>query len=713
MKRFAALTLAVLFVVASALLGSGAEAQPVPDSPSRLRLDIGEMAPRLLTATSSTLSISGRVTNIGDRRLTGVKARLELGERQTTERQLRASLGEAPPTGASQTRYADVAATLEPGQSAPLTIVVRVNDGAGGLQVTRPGVYPLLVNVNGTPEYGDQARLAALSMLLPVLGVPGKEAPSKPDRPTKVAVLWPIADTRPRVVSAPFGGAMVLSDDQLANDLAPGGRLDALVSTVRARSGDQALTDSLCFAVDPDLLDTVDAMTRGYQVRTPQGLQEGRGVEAAKRWLGTLRQVVAGNCVIQLPYADTELSALTKVHDQDRSLISAATNGSQRLLELLSVQPQAGVLWPDGPLDKATLTELAETGTKTLIADPAKLKEGTPGSAATLQDSTLRAQPVDGVLATALAGTPVQAAGTLTPGSDRPLATQNGLAALAFHGLSGEPPSKPLLVAPPHRWTASVSELTSFLGTLSDFATRGLISPTPVQSLLVSPVDGTAKMSYSAQDTAAGVPSDVPEELSVVHDSALDLRSAMTVDPTTQVDPGDLIKPLRAAILRATSTAWHGRPGAAATSAGEARDQLDTLLGGVTVETPGQPISRASGSAPLLVFVSSKLPVTVNVQITLQNNSGLKPAPAKQYSIAAGTSQQAALEVEALRVGRFSVDVSLTTPGGTQLGSPATFELRSSEYSTVTIIITVTAAGALLLLSGRRIYRRIRARSKT
>jgi hypothetical protein len=66
------------------------------------------------------------------------------------------------------------------------------------------------------------------------------------------------------------------------------------------------------------------------------------------------------------------------------------------------------------------------------------------------------------------------------------------------------------------------------------------------------------------------------------------------------------------------------------------------------------------------------------------------------------------IPVEALRAGRFSVDVALSTPAGTRLGTIARFELTSNNYGPITVIVTVVAAGALLLLSSRRIYRRIK-----
>lgn len=67
--------------------------------------------------------------------------------------------------------------------------------------------------------------------------------------------------------------------------------------------------------------------------------------------------------------------------------------------------------------------------------------------------------------------------------------------------------------------------------------------------------------------------------------------------------------------------------------------------------------------------------------------------------------------VEVLRSGRFPVNVRLTTPEGVPLGDTVKLEVSSSAYGTITVIITVIAGIALVLLSGRRIYKRVRARN--
>ena len=70
-------------------------------------------------------------------------------------------------------------------------------------------------------------------------------------------MLWPLAGT-PRV-----GPGGVYTDDGLARDLAPGGRLERLLF--------HPPTPHVTWAVDPELLGTVADMSDGYQVGTRSG----------------------------------------------------------------------------------------------------------------------------------------------------------------------------------------------------------------------------------------------------------------------------------------------------------------------------------------------------------------------------------------------------------------------------------------------------------
>jgi hypothetical protein len=720
-RRLAASVLAVLFLLSQGLFGAPATAQPAPNAP-RLRLDVTQMSPRYLTTQSTTLHISGKITNTGDRRISQLDVRLQLGERSTTDRQFTDSLVNPPTTFITQTKPTPVVNSLEPGQSAPLEITVPLGYAVNALQVARPGVYPLLVNVNGTPDFGGAARLAVLNMMLPVLSVPGDSTVARQAKATGVSVLWPITNTIPRVATMPFRGPLVLTDDQLAAELSPGGRLNSLLAAAQsAKQGNLRVFDSMCFAVDPDLVQTVDAMSRGYQVRTATGVIPGTGAEAAKQWIDNLRQLATGHCVVALPYADADLTVLAKVRsagEQDADLVTAAASGAAIIQQILRVQPQKGVLWPGGVLDTKTLSMLPGAGVETLLTDRARLNSGTPVSTTvSIPGTNLRAHPLDSLVSSALAGTPAaaQTAGVVTSVTDQPdLATQNGLAALAFRAGLGQQGSEQqtsvgqVVVAPPRRWNVSLQELDTFVQSLGDYTNAGLITPVALPQLLAGPAMGQAALSYGTQDLAAGPSAGLSDAMSGLDTSAAGLAAAMAVDSTSLVTPAELIKPVRTALVRAASIAWREANRGTSAATFNARSELDSLSGQVTIAPPPQTISLASGTSPLPVFVSNTLPVAMTVRIQLNNNTGLRPAYIQDRVIPANGAANQYIPVEALRAGRFSVDVALSTPAGTRLGTIARFELTSNNYGPITVIVTVVAAGALLLLSSRRIYRRIK-----
>ncbi|HEY2062938.1 MAG TPA: DUF6049 family protein [Amycolatopsis sp.] len=708
MKRPAAFFLSLLFFAVAALIGAPAQAQDEPSpEPPRLRIDLAQLNPRVITGASTTLSVSGTVTNIGDRRIARPQARLQVGERLTSDRAMSGVLAGEPIQDTPLTDFTTLTDSLEPGRSASFDIQVPLT---GRSALGKPGVYPMLVNVNGTPEFGGTARLAAVSVLMPVLSAPGGKSTPPPSKHANVSVLWPITDSSPHVLSSPYGGRLALSDDTLENELKPNGRLYSLVSAARAaQENNPHVRDSLCFALDPDLLRTVDAMTRGYLV----GGAQGQNAAVASDWLASLRALVKDRCVVTMPFADADLTTLGQVHSAtgtDPNLLQSALGGAATIRQLLGVQPQEGVLWPDGTPDGQALTAIAGAGFGTVLTDGSKLQSKTPVTGAvTLSPGGLRAQPIDGLIASAMTGAPPnpQAPTTVGAASQPAISGQNGLAAIAYEAGLGRADAKQnarLLVAPPRRWSAPMSELTAFLDQLGTFFGDGMASSLPLTSQLQVDPTGTAALSAGNRDQPAGTGD--PDTLSTLDTQASGLLSAMRMDTTRRVQPDAIVAPVRDAIVRGASTAWQSAaPGAAVANANA---ELGAIRNQVTVEQPKQTIALASGSSPLPVFVSNDLPVGIDAQIALQNSVGIRPLAAQNLFFPAGGSKNEYLQIEALRAGLLSVDVSLTTPSGTSLGTPARFELTSTEYGPITIIFTVVAGCALLLLASRRIYRRIK-----
>ncbi|MFJ1765887.1 DUF6049 family protein [Amycolatopsis sp. NPDC088138] len=705
MKRFAAAFLSVLFLAVPALAGATVAHA---EEGARLRVELNELNPRVITGSTTTLTVAGTVTNTGDRKVTRPQVRLQVGERQTTERGIGEVLSGAVIKDSPLTDFTSVADVLEPGQSAPLNISVTLT-GQRAAQFSRPGVYPLLVNVNGTPEFGGPARLGAVSMLMPVLTGPGKQA-THPSGAPSMTLLWPLTSSVPHVYAAPLGGKTVLADDRLADEIGPDGRLNALVTAAHtAVQGDANLGRSLCFALDPDLLATVDAMSHGYLVHTDAGNIDGKGTETAQAWLAALRSLVGTRCVVALPFSDADLNTVSQIRPGDPALVTRAAGGAATIQELTGVTPQPGVLWPDGTPNDSVLAALSQAGIRTVVTDAGKLAPAATGGGVTVQGSTVRAQPTDSLIASAMAGVPTVPDSVTVPATtEAAVASQNGLGALAFRAGLGLPTGQQrpdhLLVAPPRRWDAPAAELTAYLQQVGNYLDAGLVTATSLQTLLAAEPAGSGPVGDGGQDPAADPA--LVSMLANLDDKTTGLAAAMQLDPTKRVKPDDVVAPVRLAELRGASTAWRGLPADAATA--NARADLSAISEQVSVSQPKQTIALASGNSPLPVYVSNDLPVGINARFVLTNNTGLRSDDARAWYFPAGGGKNYFLPVEALRAGRFSVDVSLRTPADTPLGSSARFELTSTEYGAITIIATVAAGAALLLLASRRIYRRVK-----
>jgi hypothetical protein len=526
-----------------------------------------------------------------------------------------------------------------------------------------------------------------------------------------MTLLWPLTSNVPHVYAAPYGSPLVLADDRLAAEIGPTGRLNALVTAAAAAlPGNSGLAKSMCFALDPDLLATVAAMSRGYLVHTDTGNVDGKGADAAKTWLSALRSLVGGRCVVALPFADADLDALTRIRPGDPGLVTRAASGAAIIQQLTGVTPQTGVLWPAGTPSAPVLSGLADAGVRTVLTDAGKLASAGTGGGVTVQGSTVRVQPTDSLIAAAMTGVPTVPDSVTVPATTEPaVAGQNGLGALAFRaglGQTGGQRPDHLLVAPPRRWDAPAEEFTTYLRQVAGFLEAGLVTATGLPSLLADDPAASGAVGDGGPDPAAGIDAGVVSTLSDIDDQATGLAAAMQIDPTKRVKPDDVVEPVRLAELRGASTAWRGLPAAAATT--NAQAELDAISGRVSVTQPKQTIALASGNSPLPVYVSNDLPVGINARFALSNNTGLRPEGAEDRFFPASAGKNYFLPVEALRAGRFSVDVSLRTPTGTPLGSSARFELTSTEYGAITIIATVAAGVALLLLASRRIYRRVK-----
>ncbi|RKT51818.1 DUF6049 family protein [Saccharothrix australiensis] len=680
--------------------------QPGGTVQQRLRLDIENLSPRVVTAGADSVTISGKVVNVGDRDIFDLELRLERGDPLTGEEDVRHALREPAGAESVQPWFTPIAGELRRGESKPFSLTVPVNGpGNTSLRIDQPGVYPILANINGRPDYGDRARLAALSTLLPVLAVPGGATLGAPPNPAKITLLWPLAD-RPRMVSG--GLEPVLTDDDLATSLALGGRLHSLLKAYESAL-DGPLGSAVCLAVDPDLLRTVQAMSRGYQVRD-QGA--GKGRNDAELWLAQVKLLAGGRCVVALPDADADLVALSRAKLADLSAL--ANKGADTVREVLQVQALPGLAWPeDGVIDQQTLSDLVAQGITSLVVDQSAVA-GTPGTGPVRLDAgagkPVTAVRVDGMVSDALRG-PVVArpvAGITTPSETLPVSVQNALAALAFRtGFQGD--GRNVVISPPRRWNAPTGEVNTFLQITKSLVAGGFATPLGLDALLGAPPERTAALSYPVEAGAQEVPPAVTADVAASWHELQRLHGAMNQQDAESTKPGALVDPLRQGLLRSVSGAWRGNEAGARAALAIADDQLGALRGRVTVSEPNSPILLASADSPIPVTIRNRLDVRITVRIVVEDTPGIIAQQLPDQVLPARGDRQLTVPVEVLRSGRFPVHIRLTTPDGVELGERARLEVSSSAYGTITIVITVLAGALLVLLSARRIFRRARA----
>ncbi|GAA3860177.1 DUF6049 family protein [Saccharothrix violaceirubra] len=683
-------------------------AQPGDQSQTWLRLDVEQLTPRVVTAGGpAEVTVSGKITNVGDRKISDIEFRLERGEPLKSEDEVRKALREPADAEFVQPEFTRIADELARDETREFSLTIPLRGTADtALRIDQPGIYPILANINGRPDFGGRARLAALSTLLPVVSVPGGQDAGPPATPAKITVLWPVAD-RPRLIRVGSDGQSLLTDDQLASSFAPGGRLYGLLKAYEsAVTG--PLAPAMCLAVDPDLLRTAIAMAGGYQVR---GLGEGKGRTDADLWLRALRAAVAGRCVIALPDADADLVALTRAGLGD--LTGLALGGGELVREALQVQPLPDLVWPeDGVVDEQTFTDLTTRGVRRLVLDqsavgdapgtnPVRLGEQGGGDAA----APTTAVRIDAMVSDALRGT------AQTFGGDRPtpVSVQNALAALAYRtGFQGD--GRNLVIAPPRRWSAPTGEITTFLDVTENLVASGFATPTGLATVLDGPApEQIATLGYPVD---AGVREVSPTITAAVGDSyreVVGMADAMRQVDAADTPVADLVDPLRLDLLRVVSGAWRGDESGARATLVSGMAEVDALRGQVTVTEPNSPILLGSGDSPIPVTIRNNLGVRVVVRIVLEDAPGIRAKEFPDQVLPAHGERFISVPVEVLRSGRFSLHLRLTTPGGVELGERARLEVSSSAYGTITLVITCLAAGLLVLLVSRRIYRRVRA----
>ena len=697
--------LAAAAVVAVTLTGLTlpAGAAPTNDLASttahQVTVTIDRLDPQVIKP-NSTITVSGNLTNTTKHTMTAPWVRLQTGQPLTKRAQLTANPPPAAETNAT-CEAVDLKQDLQPGKAVPYTAKCK----ASQLGLTdAAGVYPMLVNLNATQFDSSKARVGEANTTLPYF-------PTKPKAPTRVSWLWPIIDRPHQYTPGLLYGAGhqlpsgVFRDDRLAADLAPSGRLGRLVSAALGAPDSVALT----VVIDPALVAQAAAMRQPYRVAHGTATIAGTGRAAATGWLTRLQQLVdrPGVTVVSLPYADPDLVALGDAKPLGEQIGPAYQQGAAVLHKYLQVTHPLSLAWPaDGALDNTTLYTLAGQALSGVVMSQTALplessSTPTPDAAASIpaQGSTLRAVVTDQRLDDVV--------GVTKFGGGVRLTRQLFDSELAM--ITAEAPSKArdVVIAPPRRWATSPSYLADLLADTATlpWATSGSVS----DALAVTPTATRGSLTYPASARKAMLPAAQIAQLRTIKGQLDSFRNALS-----NGDANKLLTPYYRAILTASSSAWrtdHPLGGSFLRDLSAAVSGLQSRVFIVPPSTSSRTYTLASSSSPLVLTVANTLDVAVEVRVKVQARGGSAGFRAKEVRLTVQPGDRPTVKVPAHvdRSGVFSVVATISTAGGQPLGTSVQLKVRSTAYGVITLAITGGAFGLLLLLVGRRLYRRIRA----
>jgi hypothetical protein len=719
---------ATLLVAGAVLLGAlpvaPARAAPVSTEDSRpVSITIDRLEPRTVVP-GSPVEVSGTLVNDSSDTYSDLTVRLQRGDVLTSREDLVDDLADPGGTTTATTPFLPVPGDLEPGDSLRFTYPTT----ADALSLTADGVYPLLVNVNGTRAGGDPERVGQLSTHLVV-------APQVPAARTTVAWLWPITDRPHRDAT----GAFV--DDDLADEVADGGRLDRAVEVLEelptvpgAKPDEVDPAVPVTLAVDPALLEELSVMAAGaYTV----GDEDGAGTGDAGDLLDRLRQLAEEHPVVALAYADVDADALVAAGQSavvTRSLPGTAEGtarqpapgtattpaaptsgdgtstddtddtsaGAAIVRDVLGVRPRTDLAWAaGGSLTARALDTLQAGGVRTVVLPDTALTEGgaavgEDGAPAAARSSLpAAAGDVTTLVADSRLTTVVAAA---TPGGDGRLTEQSYLTELAAltAQLADDPGAQQtVLVAPPRLVDPDPASVTAMM---ADTATQPWLAPASLGQLADGPRADTGVL--AAGD--AGLPADGMRRIAETTGVRDDFAAAVVGDPDTVLAGYD------AAIARASSAEWREDTDGFAAAVSDLRDTVTRLRSKVTLLSPVDgTYSLASSDAPLVLTVQNDLPFAVDVRLELRSRGNVGLTTDDIGVTTLQPSSRATLQVPAHvgQSGGFAVSARLTTPGGGALGEVVQMQVKSTAYGWITLGITFGAAALLGLLFLRRAVR--------
>ncbi|WP_031164358.1 DUF6049 family protein [Streptomyces durhamensis] len=647
-----------------------------------------------------TLTVSGTVTNNGKQTVTGAHVGLRVGPLLNTRSAIDAVAqhpdevqgGSGSEVGG---KYEEKFAKLSPGVAEHFSISVPVNK----LDLGDDGVYEFGVLLSGqTAAQPWDKVLGAQRTFLPW-------QPSEAGTKTRTTFLWPLLSTVHMTAKTGAGELQtpVFLNDDLAKELAPGGRLAQMVNLGK----DLDVT----WVIDPDLLASVDAMATGnYRLpgdgdTTTPGPRDHQAI--AKQWLANLQKAVAGKEVVALPFGDPDLASLahngTSVTGSLSHLKDATDVAAITVNTVLHVTPSTDFAWPvEGAVDPAIMKVATSAGADRVLARSDSLRE-----TAGLSYTPSAARPVGGGTTAVVADARLSTAfeGDLTKADSATLAVQAFLAqSLELNAQTDK--QRSIVVTPQRMPTASQAQaMAAALKALQggnwsqsqDLGTAAKDKPDANATTRIP-----SESAYPSSLRSRELPRAAFEQVARTQDKLDSFQVILS-------HQSRVVTPFGRAINREMATSWQGRAAEAESFRNGVEGWLDHLSDQVKlIQKSETKLSGRSATIPVTVQNNLVQPVG-HLVLRLTSNMptrlkiGGKAYSEQRVEISGGHSQSVKFTTSANANGRVTVVAQLYTEDGVKYGDAVSFDVKVTEI-TPTVMLVIGGGVLLLVLAGFRMY---------
>ncbi|SDQ15239.1 murein biosynthesis integral membrane protein MurJ [Curtobacterium sp. UNCCL20] len=350
-----------------------------------------------------------------------------------------------------------------------------------------------------------------------------------------------------------------------------------------------------------------------------------------------------------------------------------------------------GIAWPaDGTVTAADLPALAKAGTKTTILSSGNTSAGADTTIAASeqigsQHVLVSDQSMSALLRTAATATTQQAWNTAISELTATLATS----------ARANTAEGPVLLTLDREWPTNSDRLSQ---TLDAIESTAWVAPADLSTASAATPGSLTLTAGTNGDTRT-------DQLERLVRGEQDLSAFASALDT----PTDLTAPARLNLLALSSNSWRADPDGFATAVNARVASWAKAVSEVgIVDSSSLTLLGDRSSLPISIRNSSKYPVTVRLAVQPSNSALRVVRNDIEVKIQPESSTRTTVPVQSVANGKVNLTMSLTSPTGIKIASPATVELNvQAQWETV---ITAAAAVALFGIFGFGIFRSIRKR---